>query len=167
MSEPEIKESVAKYFTERTGSSGEISYGAKVYLNLVEKHIKRDSAQGLGLDVGCGTGSLSKVLSTVGIDLSFERLCLAARSCKESQFVQADAEHLLFRDEAFSWTHSAATLMHVPNYRQALGEIKRVCQDDGKLFLYEPNLDYLPNRLKRRKKFAPTGFGCRDSTSRS
>ncbi|MFQ6088848.1 MAG: class I SAM-dependent methyltransferase [Candidatus Methanofastidiosia archaeon] len=87
------------------------------------------------LDLGCGTGLLSMFLSRkdlVGIDLSFKMLKVAKKRCK---VVQADIDHLPFRDSIFDLVFSFTSLQNLPYYNVAIREVLRVLKKNG-LFIF-------------------------------
>lgn len=81
------------------------------------------------LDVGCGDGRLSNILSeryeVVKTDLSFD--CLGKKSCPS---IQADASLLPFQDNTFDIVICSEVIEHIPDYLYfaVLEEIKRVSQ---------------------------------------
>lgn len=95
------------------------------------------------LDVGSGTGALLSRLQTVwpdaslyGVDLAYN-MCLrtAARLGGEGRchVVNADAEHLPFRDASFDLVVSTSALQWVGSLSNALHEMRRVMKPGGEL----------------------------------
>lgn len=93
------------------------------------------------LDVGCGSGLFLKEVATqakmvVGVDFS-HRLLLKAEECAKSvenvYVLQADADHLPFRDGVFSAVFAFTILQNMPEPRETLSEIKRVAKSSGRL----------------------------------
>lgn len=87
------------------------------------------------LDLGCGTGLLAKFLSRrdlVGIDLSFKMLKVAKKRCK---VVQADMDHLPFRDSIFDLVFSFTSLQNLPHFKVAIREVSRVLKKNG-IFIF-------------------------------
>ena len=91
------------------------------------------------LDVGCGSGLFfsevadrAKVL--VGVDVS-KKLLLKAKAYAVSKvfLVQADADHLPFRDGIFNDAFSFTVLQNMPKPSQTLAEIRRVTVRGGKM----------------------------------
>lgn len=85
------------------------------------------------LDVGCGTGLLFNHVAgaetIVGVDVSGKLLLQAkerARSLRNVHLVQADADHLPFRDDSFSAVFAFTVLQNMPAPLETLKEIKRV-----------------------------------------
>ena len=85
------------------------------------------------LDVGCGSGLLfshiaSKVHTVVGVDIS-NKLLLQAKEhihdFRNIHLVQADADHLPFRKNHFSYVFAFTVLQNLPKPMKTLIEIKR------------------------------------------
>ncbi len=93
----------------------------------------------LVLDVGCGTGLLfrhvaPKTEMVVGVDISHNLLLQAkdrAEKHPEVHIVQADADHLPFRTEAFSLIFAFTVLQNMPKPVETLQEIKRASKTDA------------------------------------
>lgn len=80
------------------------------------------------LEVGCGKAFLAKKLSekysVTGVDI-----LVATSTRKENgsmQFVNANAEHLPFKDKSFDTTICTHTLEHVQNFEKTVAELRRV-----------------------------------------
>ena len=95
------------------------------------------------LDFGCGPGTISAGLAKAadpgelhGIDME-ESQILLARSVAESQglrnaiFHVADVADLPFEEGFFDVAHCHNVLMHIPDTRAALEEVKRVLKPGG------------------------------------
>jgi SAM-dependent methyltransferase len=99
------------------------------------------------LDWGCGYGQVSWLLLQRGIKpVSFdvmERPAREAISLLQSVEVKycADPLHLPYPSESFGAVLSVGVLEHVPDFDCSLGEIHRVLQPRGLLFIF-----MLPNR---------------------
>jgi ubiquinone/menaquinone biosynthesis C-methylase UbiE len=98
------------------------------------------------LDVGCGTGTLDRVLVTevrelFGVDLSEEMLAVARQSVPEARFESYDGEKLPFPDDTFDAALAVCVLHHVPpaSHGQFLGEMIRVTRPGGLLAIFEHN----------------------------
>jgi SAM-dependent methyltransferase len=99
------------------------------------------------LEVGCGTGVMSRVLarwpgvgSVVGVDPA-RALLAKARSLAEGlpnlSFQEADGRSLPFDDETFDAVIFDSTLSHMPAPEQALRQAARVLRPLGWLGLFE------------------------------
>lgn len=93
------------------------------------------------LDVGCGTGVLTRQLtrqvgdtgSATGFDLSESMLGVARAHCPEATFKQGNVTDLPFDDQSFDVVISAFMLMFVPDPETALSEMRRVLKTGGRL----------------------------------
>ncbi len=92
------------------------------------------------LDVGCGTGSLTRALAEAlpgatitGIDLSAAFIEHARRQASHARldFREADATALPFDDRQFGATLSLLVLNFVPDFEQAAREMARVTRPGG------------------------------------
>jgi ubiquinone/menaquinone biosynthesis C-methylase UbiE len=94
---------------------------------------------GVVLDVGCGTGLFfrqvaAQVSMVVGVDIS-RRLLLKAKD-KAKKFskvfvLQADADHLPFREGFFDAVFAFTVLQNMPNPSETLAELKGVAKPSG------------------------------------
>ncbi len=98
------------------------------------------------LDVGCGTGVLSKELTVlpihnvVGIDINLEYLELAASNASFAKLLAADAFELPFRTGGFNCSMCHYLLMWVEDPLAVIIEMKRVTNPGGTvLVLAEPD----------------------------
>jgi SAM-dependent methyltransferase len=86
------------------------------------------------LDVGCGTGELSRVLAeespgeVVGVDADIELLAVA-REQAEAETVAGDALRLPFPDDSFDLVVCQALLINLPDPAEAVAEFRRVSSD--------------------------------------
>jgi ubiquinone/menaquinone biosynthesis C-methylase UbiE len=119
------------------------------------------------LDIGCGAGVSSIVLSNmgfdvVGIDISsnlisqavglsedsaISWLTLSGRIEKKPKFIIGDVAMLAIEGESIDICFLSGVLHHFPNYEIVLEEVQRVLKKDGILVACEPNLFNLPYRL--------------------
>ncbi|ELY93991.1 type 11 methyltransferase [Natrialba hulunbeirensis JCM 10989] len=87
------------------------------------------------LDVGCGTGELSRVLAAespgevVGCDADPDLLRAAAAHAPAVPTVAGDAHRLPFPDDAFDLVVCQALLINLPDPAAALSEFARVSRD--------------------------------------
>jgi ubiquinone/menaquinone biosynthesis C-methylase UbiE len=99
------------------------------------------------LEVGCGTGALTRMLpreaevdSVVGMDLApslLDRARELAADLPNLRFEQADAGSLPFTDETFDVAVFDSTLSHVPEPERALAEVFRVLRPSGWLAAFD------------------------------
>jgi ubiquinone/menaquinone biosynthesis C-methylase UbiE len=91
------------------------------------------------LDVGCGTGLLfshiaAEAKTIVGVDISGKLLLHAkerARDFRNVHLVQADADHLPFKDNYFSMVFAFTVLQNMPKPLETLNEFKRNAKLDA------------------------------------
>jgi len=91
------------------------------------------------LDVGCGTGLLFRYVAAeaqtvVGVDVSGKLLLQAkgrARNFRDVHLVQADADHLPFKDDYFSVVFAFTVLQNLPDPLETLKEVKRIAERDA------------------------------------
>jgi SAM-dependent methyltransferase len=94
------------------------------------------------LVVGCGTGREAAQLAVtlgaevIGIDIK-PRWDRAAAAVAKLQY--GDATALEFPDRSFDLVYSYHALEHIPDFRRALSEMRRVLVDDGCYFVGTPN----------------------------
>ena len=110
----------------------------EIIYNLIatKKHLKL-------LDVGCGDGFfLDKIkdidLEVYGIDISKKRIERAAKKSRATLF-QCVAEKMPFKKNFFDIIVCTDVLEHVQNPLQVINEIKRVCKENGIVFVSFPN----------------------------
>jgi ubiquinone/menaquinone biosynthesis C-methylase UbiE len=96
------------------------------------------------LEVGCGSGAASKhiakkyLLNVTGVDVDPEQIQLAQENINDIpniHFLEADATNLPFPDDDFDIVLSFGVMHHIPNWLDALREIKRVLKPKG-YFIY-------------------------------
>ena len=126
---------------------------SQAYLHLLRYNYAVNVSYGVILDVGCGYGYGSKMLTKVGdmvvaIDISREALQYAKKCYRGPAYIQADAERLPFREEKFDCVVALELIEHVENGKNLLSEVYRVIKKDGLLILSTPNVAHFSNRLK-------------------
>jgi len=93
------------------------------------------------LDVGCGTGLLfsqvaAEAQTVVGMDISGKLLLQAkarAREFRNVHLVQADADHIPFKNNHFNIVFAFTVLQNMPKPSETLSEIKRNAQQDASI----------------------------------
>ena len=120
------------------------------------------------LDCGSGTGFLLRQLSKrtnanlVGLDVSSAMLRSAKLNSVTDKlsYVQADMEHLPFKSASLNVVTCMGSLHHMSNIDKAVGEIRRVLKDEGRLIFSETHRSWIlePFRmiLKKSGKFSLT-----------
>lgn len=104
-------------------------------------------AESRGLDVGCGTGVLTRVIASlpgvalvVGVDPApslLERARALARDLPNITFQEADGRALPIADETFDVVVFDSTLSHMPGPERALAEAYRVTRPSGWLAVFD------------------------------
>lgn len=99
------------------------------------------------LDVGCGPGvlaataaRLSPRVQFVGVDISEARIAAASKEADGIANLTlrvADALDLPFRDGTFDLVYSRFLLEYLPDKRQAISEMSRVCRPGGCVLLQD------------------------------
>lgn len=104
------------------------------------------------LDAGCGEGGVSLYLAKKydmrvhGVDILDFNITRAKRSAQKQhledvvQFQVASYQKLPFKDSSFDGLYTMETLVHSPDYQQALREFHRVLKPGGRLVLFEYSL---------------------------
>ncbi len=95
------------------------------------------------LDVACGTGEYAifcarKIKAVSGVDLSDKMIEIARQNAEALQlenisFVARDVFELPFESGLFSIVNSKSAFHHFSDYKTILGEMKRCCENDGKI----------------------------------
>jgi ubiquinone/menaquinone biosynthesis C-methylase UbiE len=96
------------------------------------------------IDVGCGTGYGSNLLSTkarvIGVDINKEAIEYAKKNYGyDIKFYVGDVNSLQFQDETFDMACSFEVIEHLKRPRQYLREVKRVLKEKGVFILSTPN----------------------------
>ncbi len=103
---------------------------------------QEDSTPSRILVVGCGKGIEAAVLaqylgaSVTGIDIVAD---FDARACMFADLRCGDATQMEFSDESFDFVYSYHALEHIPDFRAALREMRRVLRRDGGWMIGTPN----------------------------
>jgi len=120
---------------------------ATVFWRAIEldRLLDHDLPDGLGLDVGCGDGSLIRVLREhgvgwrlVGIDPDPAETELARQSGVYERVHTASATEIPEADAVFDFAFSNSVLEHVPELPQSLRQIARVLKPGGRLIATVP-----------------------------
>ncbi len=104
----------------------------------------------VGLDIGCANGAFSIELAKsgakkmYGIDIASEFVKKASLKAKKNyvkniEFIEADAKKLPFKNNFFDFIICTEVLEHVPDFKVAIKEIKRVLKPGGIFVITVPN----------------------------
>lgn len=91
------------------------------------------------LDIGCGTGYGTSVISATGLDVDPEAISYARKHYPNTNFVVGSALKLPFADHKFDVVISFETIEHFPQTTKFLSEVKRVLRPKGLFILSTPN----------------------------
>ena len=88
------------------------------------------------LDLGCGTGMLTKMLSqegykVIGMDISFSSLCVHQDKYPTHKLIQADANFLPIAENTLHSVVCLGVWRHFPDVEKVLDEVARVLTKDG------------------------------------
>lgn len=106
----------------------------------------------LNLDVGSGSGASHIARGDINLDI-------AKPKRYPTNFIQADAHHLPFKNEIFEKIYFYDIIEHVENPSQCLREIKRVLKYKGEVEISTPNPLHWRTFLRatRQKKITLSG----------
>jgi ubiquinone/menaquinone biosynthesis C-methylase UbiE len=110
----------------------------------------------LVLDVGCGTGNNTLLLSAasqahvIGLDLSMGMLETAAKKSPSVPLIQAPANALPFKDTRFDFVFMTEVIHHLPDPRRAIIDICRVLKQDGALCIVTQSHKQIESRMTSR-----------------
>jgi ubiquinone/menaquinone biosynthesis C-methylase UbiE len=102
------------------------------------------------LEVGCGNGTGTKLVKKyfsprliMGVDLDERMVRIAARRNTDASisYQVVDASRLDFPDRTFDGVFDFGIIHHIPNWQEAVCEIKRVLKPDGELILEDLSID--------------------------
>jgi ubiquinone/menaquinone biosynthesis C-methylase UbiE len=103
------------------------------------------------LEIACGRGGFSRFLGSRGasvcgadfsasaVDIAKEKLHRNPSLVDRVTYMQADAQNMPFEADSFDMVISCETIEHVPDPREAVREMYRVCRPGGVLYLTTPN----------------------------
>jgi len=125
------------------------------------RHMWPSGASGPMLEVGCGTGAITRGLLDLTSDLLVTdvsaKLAAQVGSILRLTHRQADATQLPFESNSFGTVFSSECIEHTPNPRLAIQEMLRVCQPGGYLLITTPNRLWYPvvrlAQVTRLRKF--------------
>jgi ubiquinone/menaquinone biosynthesis C-methylase UbiE len=115
--------------------------GSKAREHLIEKEFSKIKKGQRFLEVGCAQGyylsrALKKTKNVFGMDIIPEFIDAAKKT--GAKVAVASAEKLPYKDKSFDFVLCTETLEHVPNWKKAVDEIKRVLKPKGKAIITVP-----------------------------
>ncbi len=130
-------ESAAAWIEEQ-GKEGD--FGRKYTLDPVMLPRSLARRPRTALDVGCGEGRFCRLLrkngvAATGIDPTPELLAYARKKDPGGTYQEGIAEELPYADGSFDLVVSYLTLIDIPDYRRAIGEMARVLRPGGTLLI--------------------------------
>ena len=140
LTRPQSKEAIAEAFGKAAQNYDRHAQFQRDVGTMLLAGMPQDLTGVKALDIGCGTGYFSELLSERGAevtaaDLSVEMLEQAQVRCgnKVASYQQADAEALPFADSTFDLVFSSLALQWCQDLSVPLRELKRVTRGGGKI----------------------------------
>ena len=123
-------------------------YDVNQRINLIKKLIPADALQMSCLEIGCGTGRISKALAPLVKCLTVSDISgkLAKEVGKQLgvNWLKQDACNLDISDESFDMVVSSECIEHTPSPENALTEMARVLKGGGIIIVTSPNKLWYP-----------------------
>lgn len=109
---------------------------ARKIIDILNEIYKDNQNKTLVLDLGCGTGMMTALLTqegfkAIGIDISLSSLCVHQDNYPEHLLVQADANFLPIDNGIFDSVVCLGVWRHFADINKVLNEVSRVLKDDG------------------------------------
>ncbi len=105
--------------------------------------------EGLGLDLGCGDGRLTKIIldrvgkrDVIGVDIDPRETSLAEALKLYQRIHVTSADRIPEPDCSFDWVFSNSVLEHISNLDNVLREVSRVLKPGGQFLLTVPSEDF-------------------------
>lgn len=120
---------------------------------IIKSFLKNVSGKKI-LDVACGTGRFFYIYKSKkihGIDISKDQLSEAKKKSKNAVLKVADATKIPFPDNFFDVVITSQFIEHIPQYKEVISEMVRVCKKNGTIIIDFPNkysLTYLPTKFR-------------------
>ncbi len=95
-------------------------------------------------DLGCGSGVFSdklheRGLKCVGLDLSFNLVCVGTETYADTHFVNGDVETQPFADDTFDLVVLSGLVHHLPDPSRCAAEVYRILKPGGHFVAFDPN----------------------------
>lgn len=101
---------------------------------VAKRLIRRFGGSQTALDIGCGTGLITRFIrasTIIGVDINRWNLDRAKRRIPHADFLQCDIEHLPLREKQVDFVISTEVIEHLSRPSQALREISRSMKSNG------------------------------------
>ncbi len=101
------------------------------------------------LDVGCGTGSVLRIISDqkqikgFGLDVSENMVALAREKNPSFSFVTGDSAHLPYDDNSMDVMMACMAYHHFPDQKAFRSEALRVLKPGGSLYICDPRFPWI------------------------
>lgn len=116
-----------------------ISLGTHYFIKYLSLKLLDIKQYTLILDLCCGTGDFSKIISklsptskVIGLDFSAKMLKTAKQKNPQMTFIQGDCTYLPFKDNEFDYITIGFGLRNIANRTKAISEIYRILKPQGK-----------------------------------
>lgn len=134
----------------RTPQQPATAYWRAIELGHLLDEVQRlGGLSGLGLDLGCGDGSVMGSLSrrlggvrVVGVDKDAEEIVRARKTGAYERVHAAPGSSVPEPGGTFDWVLANSVLEHVPNIRAVLAEVSRLLKPAGQLWITVPGPDF-------------------------
>lgn len=145
---PYLKKSISKRYIECVGDKTTFPVQ---HMQDALNSLEYDTSDFSLLDVGCGTGNISKDKSIkrfknyTGVDPSEEFIDYANRYNRNSNFYKGSVENLPFEDNSFDFIISTDTWFYIKDVNVAAQEISRVLKNNSNFIIYTRNPSLILN----------------------
>lgn len=142
----------ADYDSARSSTPGR-KYIVERKVEIMKKLLFKSGGKNI-LDVACGTGRFFPFYGKrkiCGVDISEDQLKEAKKKAPKAMLLVADAEKLPFKENMFDTVITSQFVEHIPQYKQVIKEMVRVCKKGGSIIIDFPNklsFTYFPTKIR-------------------